>query len=84
MVSWLEELDRREAAAREEIAELRAQIVELTRRLAGREEVLSRLVITRETMTEILTWEDHVTQEWLDDFAALGKQARNQMGGSAQ
>lgn len=55
MVSWLEELDRREAAAREEIAELRSQMEELTRRLADREERLSRLEITRETMTEILS-----------------------------
>lgn len=61
MVSWLEELDRREAAAREEIAELLAQIEELTRRLAGREEVLSRLMITRETMTEILSGDETVT-----------------------
>jgi hypothetical protein len=36
----LEELDRREAAAREEIAELRGQFAELTRRLA--ENVLER------------------------------------------
>ncbi|WP_411153458.1 hypothetical protein [Streptomyces sp. A30] len=57
----MEELDRREAAARKEIAELRAQIEELTRRLAGREEVLSRVVITRETMTEILSGEEMVT-----------------------
>lgn len=55
MVSWLDELDRREAATREEITELRSQIEGLTRRLADREEVLSRLEITRETMTEILS-----------------------------
>ncbi|MZG19628.1 hypothetical protein GTY44_40175 [Streptomyces sp. SID5914] len=61
MVSWLEEFDRREAAAREEIAELRAQIEELTRRLADRETVLSRLEITRETMTEILSGDGAVT-----------------------
>ncbi|MFF1298050.1 hypothetical protein [Streptomyces sp. NPDC058296] len=66
MVSWLEELDRRETAAREEIAELRAQIEELTRRLAGREEVLSRLVITRETMTEILSGDATVTDAGAD------------------
>jgi hypothetical protein len=61
MVSWLEELDRREGVAREEIAELRDRIEELSRRLAEREEVLSRLEITRETMTEILSGEDTVT-----------------------
>jgi len=61
MVSWLEELDRRETAAREEIAELRDQIEELTSRLAEREDVLSRLQITRETMTEILAGDDTVS-----------------------
>ncbi|MFD4510280.1 hypothetical protein [Streptomyces sp. NPDC058457] len=61
MVSWLEELDRREAAAREEIAELRDRIEELSRRLAEREEVLSRLEITQETMTEILSGDETVT-----------------------
>jgi len=62
MVSWLEELDRREAATRQEIAELRDNIGELTRRLAVREEVLSRLEITRETMTEILSGGEAVTE----------------------
>jgi hypothetical protein len=61
MVSWLEELDRREAAAREEIAELRDRIEELTKRLAEREEVLSRLEVTPETMTEILSGDGTVT-----------------------
>ncbi|MCX4564571.1 hypothetical protein OHA02_51690 [Streptomyces phaeochromogenes] len=61
MVSWLEELDRRESAAREEIAELRDQIEELARRLAEREDVLSRLQITRETMTEILSGDETVS-----------------------
>lgn len=61
MVSWLEELDRREAAAREDIAELQDQIDELTRRLAERQEVLSRLQITRETMTEILSGDETVS-----------------------
>ena len=61
MVSWLEELDRRETAAREEIAELPDQIGELTSRLAEREDVLSRLQITRETMTEILSGDDTVS-----------------------
>jgi hypothetical protein len=61
MVSWLEELDRRGAAAWEEIAELRSPIEELARCLAGREEVLSRSVITRETMSEILSGDATVT-----------------------
>ncbi|MES5824658.1 hypothetical protein [Streptomyces sp. RG80] len=47
--------------AREEIAELRVRIEELTARLAEREEVLSRLEITRETMTEILSGDETVT-----------------------
>ncbi|MEU7061789.1 IS701 family transposase [Streptomyces sp. NPDC046197] len=47
--------EARPAAAREETAELRSQIEELTRRLADWETVLSRLEITRETMTEILS-----------------------------
>ncbi|MBK3569869.1 hypothetical protein [Streptomyces sp. MBT62] len=61
MVSWLDELDRREAAAWQEIAELRDQIEELTSRLAEREDVLSRLQITRETMTEILSGDEMVS-----------------------
>lgn len=39
MVSWLEELERREARARELISELRGQIAELTVRLAEQESV---------------------------------------------
>ena len=54
MTSWLEELERRERAARERAEELRHQIAELTERLAAQEQQLSRLVITRETMGEIL------------------------------
>jgi hypothetical protein len=41
MVSWWEELDRREAAVREELAELRDKVEELSRRLADREEASS-------------------------------------------
>jgi hypothetical protein len=54
MGSWIEELDRRETAARERIDSLRQQIAELTERLAAEESLLSRLEITREMMTEIL------------------------------
>jgi cell division septum initiation protein DivIVA len=55
MGSLIDELQRREAAAREEAEELRGQIAELTERLAGAEERLSRLVITRETVDEVLS-----------------------------
>lgn len=61
MVSWLEEIERREAAARAEISELRARMEELAGRVAEREAVLSRLEITRETMTEILSGEGVVS-----------------------
>ncbi|WNZ06403.1 hypothetical protein [Streptomyces sp. 11x1] len=61
MVSWLEEIERREAAARAEISELRSRMEELAGRVAEREAVLSRLEITRETMTEILSGEGAVS-----------------------
>jgi hypothetical protein len=61
MVSWLEELERREARAREQISELRGQIEELMARLAEQEAAVSRLEITRETMTEILSGDGPVT-----------------------
>jgi hypothetical protein len=54
MGSLIDELQRREAAAREEAEGLRGQIAQLTERLAGVEERLSRLVITRETVDEVL------------------------------
>jgi hypothetical protein len=54
MGSLIDELQRREAAAREEAEELRGRIAQLAERLAGVEERLSRLVITRETMEEVL------------------------------
>jgi predicted nucleic acid-binding Zn-ribbon protein len=49
MGSLIDELRRREAAARAEAEELRGQIARLSERLAGAEERLSRLVITRQT-----------------------------------
>ncbi|MEW2395685.1 hypothetical protein [Streptomyces sp. NPDC046862] len=64
MVSWLEEIERREAAARAEISELRSRMEELGGRVAEREAVLSRLEITRETMTEILSGEGAVSVDW--------------------
>jgi len=54
MGSLIEELQRREAAARREADELRSEIARLNERLALAEETLARLEITRETVTEIL------------------------------
>jgi hypothetical protein len=55
MGSLVDELQRREAAAWAEAEELRGQIAQLTERLAGVEDRLSRLVITRETVDEVLS-----------------------------
>src|SRR5260370_30464020 len=55
MGSLIDELRRREAAARAEAEELRGRIAELAERLAGVEERLSRLVITREMVDEVLS-----------------------------
>jgi hypothetical protein len=54
MGSLSEESQRREAAARQEVNELRGEIARLNERLARAGERLSRLEITRETVTEIL------------------------------
>jgi hypothetical protein len=54
MGSWVEELERRAAVARERIEDLGRQIAELTGLLAAEQERLSRLEITRETMAEIV------------------------------
>jgi hypothetical protein len=54
MGSLVNELRRREAAARAEAVQLRGQIAELAERLAGVEEQLSRLVIAREVVDEVL------------------------------
>ena len=54
MGSLIEELQRREAAARQEVDELRGEIARLNDRLARAEEALSRLEITRETVAEVL------------------------------
>jgi hypothetical protein len=54
MSSLVEELLRREAAARKKADELREEIAKLAERLAGVEERLSRLVIARETVEEVL------------------------------
>jgi cell division septum initiation protein DivIVA len=54
MGSLIDELQRREAAARAEAEELRGRIAELTEQLAQAEERPSRLVITRQTVDEVL------------------------------
>ncbi|MFJ4689326.1 hypothetical protein [Streptomyces sp. NPDC088789] len=54
MGSLFEELDAREAASRARIEELRRRVAELTQAIEHEEATLSRLVITRETVTEIL------------------------------
>jgi len=54
MGSLIDELRRREAAAREEAEQLRGQIAELAEQLAGVEERLSRLVIARDVVDEVL------------------------------
>jgi polyhydroxyalkanoate synthesis regulator phasin len=55
MGSLIDELQRRETAARAVAEELRGRIAELTEQLAQAEERLSRLVITRETVDEVLS-----------------------------
>jgi hypothetical protein len=54
MGSLLEELARREAAARRRAEQIRQQIVELSQRLAAEDELVSRLLITRETVEQVL------------------------------
>ena len=54
MGSLVDELQRREAAARAEAERLRGQIAELSERLAGVEGQLSRLVIARGVVDEVL------------------------------
>lgn len=54
MPSWLAVLESKESAARLRAGELREQIAELSEALTLVETELSRLQITRETMTEVL------------------------------
>lgn len=54
MSSLLEELARREMAVRKRIEEIQEQIERLQENLAAEEQALSRLVVTRETVQEIL------------------------------
>jgi hypothetical protein len=54
MVSLIEELEAREAAARVRVEELEANIAELTARLEGEREVWSRLRVTLEMVAQVL------------------------------
>jgi hypothetical protein len=55
MGSLLGRLEEREAMTRERIEEIRAQIAAMVERLAGEEDLLSRLMVTKETVLEMLT-----------------------------
>ena len=72
MGSLIEELRRREAAARAEADRLRARIEELAEELARAEEQVSRLVIAREEVTRLL-----------DEPAVADPPAGQQAGGFA-
>jgi len=72
MGSLIEELQRREAAARQEVDELRGEIARLNDRLARAEEGLSRLEITRETVAEILGAERPMAGRGAEAAAAAG------------
>ncbi|MDX3715001.1 hypothetical protein PV733_39985 [Streptomyces europaeiscabiei] len=54
MGSLIEELEAREAAARERVGALESQIAELTVRLEAERESWSRLRVTRETVAEVV------------------------------
>ena len=54
MGSLIEELRRREAAARAEAGRLLARVEELTGELASAEEQVTRLAIAREEVTRVL------------------------------
>jgi hypothetical protein len=58
MGSLLERLEQREAAARERVEELRAEMDRLAERLADQEALLGRLEITKTTVLEVLTADD--------------------------
>jgi septation ring formation regulator EzrA len=69
MVSLLEELERREVAIRERVAELRVQVSELSDQLEAFEEMLSQVQIARRVVREVL-----------DDTAADEQAVREQAG----
>jgi len=72
MGSLIEELRRREAAARAEADRLRARIGELAEELARAEEQVSRLAITREEVTRVLEEPPAADASW-QEGAPAGK-----------
>ena len=72
MGSLIEELRRREAAARAEADRLRARIGELAEELARAEEQVSRLAITREEVTRVLEEPPAADTSW-QEGAPAGK-----------
>lgn len=82
MGSLLEELARREMAARKRLEEIREQIERLQENLAAEEQALSRLVVTRETVQEILG--EAVSERPLADAdAGIADSAGGREGASA-
>ncbi|WP_206062357.1 hypothetical protein [Nonomuraea basaltis] len=71
MGSLMEELARREAMVRQRIEEIREQIAGLESRLEAEQDRLSRLVITRETVEEILGEAAQAVQEPAGDVEAV-------------
>jgi hypothetical protein len=60
MDSLLQRLEEREAAARDQVERLRAQITSLSAQLAAEEDTLSRLAVTRQTILTVLGGDDTV------------------------
>ena len=78
--SLLEELARREAVARQRIEEIREQIAALESRLEDEHDRLSRLVITRETVEEILGEAAELVGEPVDTAGFAGGIAGGGLG----
>ncbi|MFI6919347.1 hypothetical protein ACIBIZ_05280 [Nonomuraea spiralis] len=83
MGSLLEELARREAAARERAEVIREQIERLRERLAAEEELVSRLVTTRETVAEILDQAAGPVEQPSGGVAVDGPQRVDEVEGAA-
>jgi hypothetical protein len=80
MGSLIEELRRREAAARAEAGRLRARIEELSGDLARAEEQVSRLVITREEVSRVLGEPAAAGADGLAGVSGKGLQPASRVG----